>query len=475
LRYPLIMDITLENTWPLHVSLHVDVAIKSPQYIKRPIGMSRPNFKLTQEETFIWECARTWRQPKSDIYFDKLDWQRIAQIAQNNRMETLLFDYLTKLHMWDKVPSDAWKILESGTQKYAQNAAIMIESLQTYLHKAAELKIKTVVLKGLSISVNLYDNPVMRPGGDIDILVRKKDIEACIEILDQMNIGQNWPNLMHDDYYSRHHLHQQRCTPDLKLWYEIHWALDHPLTHLTIDYEEIMNRTTPGILFDAPLHELSWPDNLIALSVHLVKHAVYLTSVLHRSDLARIILADGMLMYFLDIAELINYQGDKMDWQQLVSLCRRYGTVDMVGAALQVCQQLFNISLPDGMLAKFPVKPPGHIKRQIMRLAINDKMIAYQGQSQSRFWRFILVTNGAFILRPIRLLDLFDYLFPGREYLQRKYYSNSLFTAVKHFLWASGQYGRVGIDTLYFIWERYWRLRRLKFNTSLFNRLEVKT
>ena len=437
--------------------------------------MSKMSFALTPEENFIWECARSWRHPSPHLITDDLDWSRIAEIVKTNRMETLLIGWLTQLDRLNQLPVDARQILQEGAEKYAQNAAIMGDSLQIYLQLAAERNIETAVLKGLSISINLYDNAAMRPGGDIDILVREKDVAASMEILDQMKIGQNWPNLMHDDYYTRHHLHQQRCTADLKLWYEIHWALDHPLTRLTIDYEGMMDRATAGTLLDAPLHDLSWPDNLIALSVHLVKHAVYLTSILHRPDLARIILADGMLMYFLDVVELLQRHGEQLDWQQTIDLCHRYGTAEMVGAVLQVCEQLFDVALPDGALAKLPVLPPNRLKRHIMNRAVEHETAVYLNQPQSRLWHFLLVTNGAFILRPIRLLDLLDYFFPGRDYLQRKYQSSGGITAVSHSFRALIQYGRVGIDTIYFTWERYWRLRRLKQSTSLFNRLEVET
>jgi hypothetical protein len=278
---------------------------------------------------------------------------------------------------------------------------------------------------------------------------------------------------MDDRYYERHHLHQQRCTPDLKLWYEIHWALDHPLTCLTIDYEAVMDRATSGTLLAAPVHELSPPDNLIALAVHLVKHAIYLPAVLHHPDLARIILADGMLMYFQDVAELIK-QEKSLDWQQLVMLCRNYGTVDMVGAVLVVCRQLLAASVPEWVIEALPVSPPSRIKRTIMEKLVAYETAVHLGQQPSRLWHFLLVTNGAFILRPIRLLDLSEYLFPGQDYLQRRYGSKRSGTAVKPFWLALWQYGRVAIDTIRFTWERYWRLRRLKYSTSLFNRLEVE-
>ncbi|MCB9430680.1 MAG: nucleotidyltransferase family protein [Ardenticatenaceae bacterium] len=433
-----------------------------------------PFHDLTAEEAFLWHCALAWRTPTPELIPVGLNWQRVAAMGQFNRMETLLCRVLTAVHHLDTLPAAALAPLQTGAAKFAQNAAIMGDSLHDYLRHAAERGIETAVLKGLSVSINTYGDPAMRPGGDIDILVRQKDVVASLEILDVMEIGQNWPNLMDDRYYERHHLHQQRCTPDLKLWYEIHWALDHPLTRLTIDYEGMMDRATAGTLLGAPVHDLSVADNLIALTVHLVKHAVYLPAVLHRPDLARIILADGMLMYFLDVAELIKQHEKDVDWQQLVTLCRAYGTVEMMGAVLTVCRQLLETPVPEWVIAALPILPANRIKQVVMDKLVAHETAVHLGQQPSRLWNFLLITNGAFILRPIRLLDLSEYLFPGRDYLQRRYGAGGAATAVRHFLRALWQYGRVGIDTVYFTWERYWRLRRLNYSTSLFNRLEVE-
>ena len=214
-----------------------------------------PLHDLTAEEAFLWHCALAWRTPTPELIPLGLNWQRVAAMGQFNRMETLLCRVLTAVNHLDTLPAAALAPLQTGAAKFAQNAAIMGDSLHDYLNHAAERGIETAVLKGLSVSINTYGDPAMRPGGDIDILVRQKDVAASLEILDVMEIGQNWPNLMDDRYYERHHLHQQRCTPDLKLWYEIHWALDHPLTRLTIDYAAMMDRATAGTLLGAPVQD----------------------------------------------------------------------------------------------------------------------------------------------------------------------------------------------------------------------------
>src|SRR5690606_23656717 len=129
-------------------------------------------------------------------------------------------------------------------------------------------------------------------------------------------------------------------TRDLNIWFEIHWALDHPYTLLSVDYEGIFARARPARLLGAPVQEMAAPDVLLSLAIHLVKHAVYLPSLVEREDLPRIILADGMLMYYLDIAEVLKQTPD-LDWDLSVRLAREWGAVDTLGSVLRVCRRSF--------------------------------------------------------------------------------------------------------------------------------------
>lgn len=430
--------------------------------------------KFTPQEKWLWEYASHWRHPEKISVPPALDWTAVIKTGLLNRMHTLLLACVARLGVTGEIPQASLQTLQDGAAKYRQDAAVMGESLQIYLHKAAERGIETAVLKGLSVSANIYGDTAVRPGGDIDVLVHQRDVDGSLAILDEMCIGQNWPNLLDDRYYERHHLHQQRCTADLKLWYEIHWALDHPLTRLTVDYEAVLDRTTPGQLLGAPVADLSLPDLILSLTIHLVKHAVYLPSMLDHPDLARIILADGMLIYFVDVAEVVKQHEAAIDWQQTVDLAKAWGAAEMLGAVLQVCQGLLQAPVPNWVLTALPVRGSNRVKQWVMQRVVAYETAVYLGEPPSRLWKFLLITNGAFILRPIRLLDLLEYCFPGRDYLRRQYGSGSVWLGAWHFLRSLGQYGRITLDTLYFTWERYWRLRRQNESTSLFNRLEVE-
>jgi hypothetical protein len=394
-------------------------------------------------------------------------------IGKSNRMLPLLGRVLADTGQMGVLPSEARRMLETDAAARNEAAAVMGEALRRYLRLAAERGLDTVVLKGLSLSVNIYGDPAMRPGGDIDLLVRRDQIGQSLAILDEMGLGRWWPNLLDDAYYERHHLHQQRCTPDLKIWFEPHWALDHPYTLLTVDYEAMMDRTTPGELLGQPVRDLAPPDLLLSVAVHLVKHAIYLPSVLSRPDLARIILADGMLVNYLDAAEVIKVNDGVMDWAQAVELAVQSGAREILGSVMRVCSDLLQAPVPKWVLAALPVTGPGGATRRILTGMADQELATYLGRRQSRLWDFLVITNGAFILRPIRILDTIAYLFPPREFLERRYGRASPAVAWRHLLHAGRGYVRLGIDTLYYTWERYRRLKALNRSASLFNRLDA--
>ncbi len=427
---------------------------------------------LTPEEHFLYALARNWRTPQLPADAESLDWARIVSAARHNRMQTMLQQWLLALDMERLLPDDARQALWADAERLRRNAVMMGDALARYLHLAHTRGVQSVVLKGLDLSINVYGHPAMRPGADIDILVRRSQVHDSIAALEEMGLGMFWPNLMADAYVERHHLHLQRCTPDLKLWFEVHWALDHPYSLLTVDYEGMIDRATPGQLLGAPVAELSLADRLLALTIHLVKHAVYLPSILEHPQLARIVLADGMLVYYLDVAELITQNTEEMDWPLTLTLAREWGVREALGATLTVCRNFLAAPIPERVLAALPVTGASGVTRLVHEKMAGYELATYTDGERNRLWDFLVITNGAFILRPIRFLDAAAYIAPDRDFLERRYGDASSATARFHAGLALWQYGRAGLDTAYYMWDRYRRLRALNQSASIFNRLD---
>jgi hypothetical protein len=425
---------------------------------------------LTNEEKLAFEFANHWRDENYRPDLQKIDWLRFANLLVHNRMAVLAMQIFKRGNV--SIPDEAQKILSEQTERCERSAVKLGSALTTYLESAETLELETVVLKGLWLCEKVYQVPSMRPGGDIDILVRQNEVDACLALLNEQGIGEYWPNLLHDDYFTRHHLHQQRCTPDLNIWFEIHWALDHPYTLLTIDYESIFERAEPSAIMGAPIREMATPDLLLSLAIHLVKHAVYLPSLVNHGDLSRIILADGMLMYYLDVAEIIK-QDRNIDWDLTIQLAHEWGAMDILGSVLQTCKLYFETPVSESVFAALPISKPWKITRSVMAHVAEYELATYAGKTVSRFWQLMMASNGAFILRPVRLLETASYFFPPDDFLLRCYGTSALLCRIGHLLLAIRQTVRFGWDTIYFGTERYFRLKRLGKSASLFNRLET--
>jgi hypothetical protein len=388
-----------------------------------------------------------------------LDWPRVIEIARSNKMQTLLYTGLTITGCLELLPPEIRQELTKDAEKMALLAEGYAVPLAEYLKQAAAADVPTVVLKGLSISSNYYHNPAMRPGGDIDLLVRKRDLHPSLDILDSMG-NYRWHKLLDDRYYERHHLHQIRGRLDTRIWFEVHWALDHPYTLLTIDYDGMLNRAVPGTLLDQPVYDFAPPDQLLSQVVHLVKHAIYLPATIERDDIARIILADGMLMYFLDVAETLRHYGRSLDWSQTIRLAREWGAANMLGAVLRVCHQHLNAPVPAPVLAQLTIGKANRVNDYVMNRLVEYEVALHMDHKPSRLWAFLVGYQESLVLRPIRLLDALTYLFPPAEFLQRRYGRATPLTRLRHTFKAAAQYLRNIVDSIYFTWDYHRRLKK---------------
>ncbi len=425
---------------------------------------------LSPEEKLAYEFALHWREEDYHPDLQNINWLRFAKILIHNRMTVLAQQIFSRVN--PIIPQEALQPIREQRERYERSASKFGDALTTYLRAAESRNIPTIVLKGLWLCEKIYQVSSMRPGGDIDILVRRDDVDACLKLLAEQGIDEFWPNLLKDEYFTRHHLHQQRSTADLNIWFEIHWALDHPYTLLTVDYENIFQRARPAQLLGAPIQEMAAPDLLLSLAIHLVKHAVYLPSLIGRDDLPRIILADGMLMYYLDVTEVLKQYQD-LDWELTIKLARAWGAVDILGSVLRVCKRYFYAPVPETVLTALSISRPWRVTRQLMRHAAEQELAAYEGRKGSRFWKILLASNGAFILRPIRMLETLSYFSPPADFLHRRYGETNLVVRTRHLLRAFLQTLRFGWDTFYFGLERYFRLKRQGKSASLFNKLET--
>ena len=404
---------------------------------------------LSAEEAFLWQLAREWRDPKPLVDVPALDWEQVIDLAIENKMSVLVGDYLRQQGLMGLLSRDVLGRLASAEAVNREKASSLTKILHDYMALAEANNVPTIPLKGLWVSNRIYHNPQMRPGHDLDLLVRRNQVHDCIRLGEQLTFDRYWPGLLPDEYYLRHHLHLELSLPDCWTWIEIHWAFDHPRTLLTVDYDSMFERATRADLLGAQIWEPNWVDVLMSLSIHLVKHAIYLPTVLDHPKLERILLADGRLMHCLDIAEAVKQYGDELDWELLVEVASEAGAASIVGSALRVACCLFDAPVPQWVIDALPIGKRPIWEEKALEAMVEHILAKAENRPQQGIWSWLVEPNWKFVFRPIRLLDYVTYLIPPNDYLDRAYGSHALLHRRNHIGRALAAYTRLAYDTIH--------------------------
>ncbi len=145
-------------------------------------------------------------------------------------------------------------------------------TLQRFLHEALARGVVPVLLKGASLSLDLYPD-VLRSQGDIDLLVKAEELRRA------MLAGQASGLVVDADafpgwWYRLAHFHR-KLGPATALVREIelHWSLFHPSALLTIADEALRSRAQEQRAFGLAVRSLDPVDRFLHLVTHLVSHA----------------------------------------------------------------------------------------------------------------------------------------------------------------------------------------------------------
>ena len=152
---------------------------------------------------------------------------------------------------------EGWRALLAANRQRSRTIASAIAGLPELLGREA------VLLKGSDLAFRLYPSPELRPMGDIDVLVRREDLQAVVDRLEKQGFRQRRWRLTHF----------AADNPDLafdtgNVTVEVHHSLVHPAT-ARIDYEALHASRIPTPI--AGLFRLGDADALLTSLLNIAK------------------------------------------------------------------------------------------------------------------------------------------------------------------------------------------------------------
>jgi hypothetical protein len=119
--------------------------------------------------------------PRRDVLLEPSGWEALAGDAESARLSPLVHAFLEPQR--HDVPEAAMRQLDALALRHRvwhrERAAALIEILQAL----ERISVKALVLKGGALAWMIYASPALRPMGDLDILVSRRDARPVQSLL----------------------------------------------------------------------------------------------------------------------------------------------------------------------------------------------------------------------------------------------------------------------------------------------------
>lgn len=196
--------------------------------------------------------------------------------------------------------------------------------------------ISAIPFKGPTLALWAYGDITRREFGDLDILVRKRDVPAVMELLSdegltprpQLTGAQQAAILRFDCSHN--------SVNDKDLWVDVHWDFVSPTASVRFETDNLWNRLASVSLNQRKLKTVSIEDLLLILCLHGFTHFW------------------ERLGWISDVAALIESHKE-IDWLALLENADRTGNRRILLLGLYLARNLLAAPVPPDFWTKAPV------------------------------------------------------------------------------------------------------------------------
>jgi len=248
---------------------------------------------------------------------DRIDWLALLQVAKNYRLEMLLYRAVDSQFAEFVSPP----VQEELRRLYAENLArcrALTAELLRVLDQLASAQIPAIPFKGPVLGAQLYGDIALRIYGDLDVLIRERDVDDVTRIMLDQGYQENGMSLGWERSFVR-------ATGESV---DVHWSIAEKIHQFPLTADQLWARRSTTRLGGVLVPTLCAQDTLLTICFN------GLTEDWQRCD------------RIADVAELMR-DSSAIDWPQFLELCRRRGCERLVLVGLHLAKELFQVKLPE--------------------------------------------------------------------------------------------------------------------------------
>jgi hypothetical protein len=337
-----------------------------------------PSFEtsLVQSEwPLLLECASP--QPDARRLAElvrSVDWPRLLALAEDHGVMGPLAARLRELDA-SLVPPETLQALLERQRAQIFFSLRMAAELFRLLDRFASEGIGVLVAKGPVLAVQAYGDPAMRSYGDLDLLVRQRDIRRATELMIAGGYRAQVPlSAIDAGKIPGQYLFSR---PDSQLLVELHNDCTLRYFPRRLPLERFFERQIRVPLDSREVPALSVEDELVLICIHGAKHLW------------------ERLIWIADVASLVSRQ-TSLDWDRAAASAKVVGAERMLHTGLRLAADVLKTQLPgkvsphvkaDAVAAHLASQilkwlpaagyaPPGLFERAVFRLRMRGDLLA---------------------------------------------------------------------------------------------------
>ena len=290
-------------------------------------------------------------------------WQRLTELADKHGVQPLLHQALAGLGQ--AVPAEELLKLRQAFQTNLHKSLLLSRELIRIVDHLAARGLEAMPYKGLALAEVLYGDIALRQSGDIDLLVRPRDLPRIRDAVRELGYTPHFTlSAPQERAYLKsgyEYAFDGAAGPNLL---ELQWAILPRFYAVDFSMEEIFQRASTLTVAGHPMRTPSREDLFLILCVHAAKHVW------------------GRLVWLCDIAQLMS--SSDLNWNWIGSQAKDVGIARILRVTLLAANSLLRAKIPAAAEQSLPADPEaGALAEEIRRHIVSDS--SYNSESTAYF------------------------------------------------------------------------------------------
>ncbi len=326
---------------------------------------------------------------------EDLDWEALPDAIRAAGLEPLIYHIARDQDLLPPLVKQEIRL------RYFQNARrnwLLFRELEDVLRRLTAESVPVILLKGAALAEAIYGNAAVRPMGDMDLLVRREDVPATLRVLAALGYETGHAETRSGDTitYENEVLLSKQGHAEAPI--EVHWSLfDSPYYQHALSMDWFWQTALPARIRNVSTLVLGPEAQLLHLCGHLLLH--------HGGGGSR-------LLWLHDVAEVITFYGEQLDWDEVLAQAQACDLVLPVQQILTRVNEEWHALIPPAVLEQLgDLRPSRDEERVFAWLTAAHRPVA------RRFWADLASMPGW----GARVRFAWRNFFPSADYMQHRY------------------------------------------------------